>query len=258
MIRRSYAPIWEVTSLPENNTILKVENVIQRYKAVTAVNNVSFDVKQGEFISILGANGAGKTSIMRAISGLNSIESGSISFEGEEIHNKAPEVLFRKGLVQVPENRHMIPGLSVRDNLLLGGASRADRPNKAQLKADVDMVLDVFPGLNKVINRSAWSLSGGEQQMCAIGRALMGKPKLLLLDEPSQGLAPVVVNDLFRQILKINKQGMTILLVEQNAHLALEISTRVYVMQLGKIVYTNTAEAARKDDALISSFIGAD
>ncbi len=235
-----------------------MEDVVQRYKAVTAVDHVTFDVKQGEFVSILGANGAGKTSVMRAVSGLNTIESGKIFFEGEEIQNKAPESLFRKGLVQVPENRHMIPGLTVRDNLLLGGASRLDKPTKAQLKDDVDMVLDVFPGLNKVINRSSWSLSGGEQQMCAIGRAMMGKPKLLLLDEPSQGLAPVVVNDLFRQILKINKQGMTILLVEQNAHLALEISTRVYVMQLGKIVYSNDAQTAKKDDELISSFIGAD
>lgn len=241
-----------------NNVLLKVENVVQRYKAVTAVDDVSFDVKEGEFVSILGANGAGKTSVMRSISGLNNIESGKIYFEGEEISNKAPEVLFRKRLVQVPENRHMIPGLSVRDNLLLGGASRADRPSKTQLRDDVEMVLEVFPGLNKVINRSAWSLSGGEQQMCAIGRALMGKPKLLLLDEPSQGLAPAVVNDLFRQILKINKQGMTILLVEQNAHLALEISTRIYVMQLGKIVYANDAAIAKKDDAMISSFIGAD
>ena len=218
--------------MPDNNVLLSVEDVVQRYKAVTAVDHVTFDVKQGEFVSILGANGAGKTSVMRAVSGLNTIESGKIFFEGEEIQNKAPESLFRKGLVQVPENRHMIPGLTVRDNLLLGGASRLDKPTKAQLKDDVDMVLDVFPGLNKVINRSSWSLSGGEQQMCAIGRAMMGKPKLLLLDEPSQGLAPVVVNDLFRQILKINKQGMTILLVEQNAHLALEISTNVCVMQL--------------------------
>lgn len=244
--------------MPDNNVLLSVEDVVQRYKAVTAVDHVTFDVKQGEFVSILGANGAGKTSVMRAVSGLNTIESGKIFFEGEEIQNKAPESLFRKGLVQVPENRHMIPGLTVRDNLLLGGASRLDKPTKAQLKDDVDMVLDVFPGLNKVINRSSWSLSGGEQQMCAIGRAMMGKPKLLLLDEPSQGLAPVVVNDLFRQILKINKQGMTILLVEQNAHLALEISTRVYVMQLGKIVYSNDAQTAKKDDELISSFIGAD
>lgn len=250
--------IWEVTSLPENNVLLKVENVVQRYKAVTAINNVSFEVNQGEFISILGANGAGKTSVMRAISGLNTIESGKIIFDGEEVQNKAPEALFRRGLIQVPENRHMIPGLSVRDNLLLGGASRADKPTKAQLKDDIDMVLEIFPGLNKVINRSAWSLSGGEQQMCALGRALMGKPKLLLLDEPSQGLAPVVVNDMFREIMKINKQGITILLVEQNAHLALKISTRVYVMQLGKIVYTNDAITAQKDDALISSFIGAD
>ena len=244
--------------MPDNNVLLSVEDVVQRYKAVTAVDHVTFDVKQGEFVSILGANGAGKTSVMRAVSGLNTIESGKIFFEGEEIQNKAPESLFRKGLVQVPENRHMIPGLTVRDNLLLGGASRLDKPTKAQLKDDVDMVLDVFPGLNKVINRSSWSLSGGEQQMCAIGRAMMGKPKLLLLDEPSQGLAPVVVNDLFRQILKINKQGMTILLVEQIAHLALEISTRVYVMQLGKIVYSNDAQTAKKDDELISSFIGAD
>jgi branched-chain amino acid transport system ATP-binding protein len=242
----------------KNKALLKVEDVVQSYKAVTAVNHVSFDVMEGEFVSILGANGAGKTSVMRAVSGLNTIDSGKIYFDGEEVQNHSPESLFRKGLVQVPENRHMIPGLSVRDNLMLGGASRAGRPTKAQLKNDVDMVLDVFPGLNKVINRSAWSLSGGEQQMCALGRAMMGKPKLLLLDEPSQGLAPVVVNDLFRQIMKINQQGMTVLLVEQNAHLALEISDRVYVMQLGKIVYSNDAATARKDDELISSFIGAD
>ncbi len=238
--------------------LLQVEDVVQRYKAVTAVNHVSFDVKQGELVSILGANGAGKSSIMRSISGLNRIDSGKIIFMGEEIQNKNPEESFRKGLVQVPENRHMIPSLTARDNLLLGAASRPDKPTKAQMNDDVEYVLSVFPALNKVINRSAWSLSGGEQQMCAVGRALMGHPKLLLLDEPSQGLAPVVVSDMFRQILKINREGMTVLLVEQNAHLALEISARVYVMQLGKIVYSNDAETARKDTALISSFIGAD
>ena len=259
MILRSFALIWEVTSLSTNEQmLLQVEDVVQRYKAVTAVNHVSFDVKQGELVSILGANGAGKSTIMRSISGLNKIDSGKILFMGEEIQNKNPEESFRKGLVQVPENRHMIPSLTARDNLLLGAASRPDKPTKAQMNDDVDYVLSVFPALNKVINRSAWSLSGGEQQMCAVGRALMGHPKLLLLDEPSQGLAPVVVSDMFRQILKINREGMTVLLVEQNAHLALEISSRVYVMQLGKIVYSNDAETARRDTALISSFIGAD
>lgn len=238
--------------------LLRADDIVQNYGAITAVNRVSFEVGEGEFVSILGANGAGKTSVMHSITGINAVKSGKIFFRGEEVQNSAPEALFKKGLVLVPENRHMIPGLSVRDNLLLGGASRSDRPSKAQLAADVEMVLDVFPALNKVINRSAWSLSGGEQQMCALGRAMMGRPKILLLDEPSQGLAPVVVTDLFRQILKINRQGMSILLVEQNAHLALEISTRVYVMHLGKIVYANTAAAARNDNTLISSFIGAD
>lgn len=238
--------------------LLRIDDIVQSYGAITAVNRVSFEVGEGEFVSILGANGAGKTSVMHSVTSINCIKSGKIYFRGEEIQNTTPEALFRKGLVLVPENRHMIPGLTVRDNLLLGGASRTDRPSKAQLTSDVAMVLDVFPALNKVISRSAWSLSGGEQQMCALGRALMGRPKILLLDEPSQGLAPVVVTDLFRQILKINKQGMSILLVEQNAHLALEISTRVYVMHLGKIVYTNTAAAAQKDSTLISSFIGAD
>ena len=152
----------------------------------------------------------------------------------------------------------MIPGLTTWDNLLLGGVCRTDKPSKARLKEEATEILEIFPGLKKVVNRSSWTLSGGEQQMCAIGRALMRKPKLLLLDEPSQGLAPVVVQELFSQIRKINQQGITVLLVEQNAHLTMQVCKRVYVMQLGKIVYTNSSEVAMQDDALINSYLGTD
>jgi branched-chain amino acid transport system ATP-binding protein len=229
-----------------------------KYKSFPAVDGVSFEVCDGEAVALLGANGAGKSTLMRAISGLLPVHSGKIIFKDNEIQNMAPENRFKSGIVLVPEGRHVIPGLSTWDNLLLGGASRLDKPSMAKLKDEVNAVVEIFPGLKKVIRRSAWTLSGGEQQMCAIGRAMMGKPKILLLDEPSQGLAPVIVQELFSQIQKINSQGITVLLVEQNAHLSMQVCQRVYVMQLGKIVYENTSEKAMNDDNLINSYLGTD
>ena len=236
--------------------MLKVEGVSVKYKMVSAVEKVSFEVRDGESVALLGANGAGKTTIMNAIAGLLPVHEGKIIYDGEEIQGKKPDVLFKKGLVLVPEGRHIIPGLSTYDNLLLGGVSRTDRPSKAQLKSEIEEIVNIFPGLKKVINRPGWTLSGGEQQMCAVGRALMGKPKYLLLDEPSQGLAPVVVQELFEQIYQINQRGITVLLVEQDANLTMQVCSRVYVMQLGKIVYENTSEAAMHDDTLINRYLG--
>lgn len=236
--------------------MLKVENIIVKYREIAAIKGISFNIMEKEFVTLLGANGAGKSTLLKAVSGIIKAAEGRILFEETDITSHSPENIFKRRLVHVPEGRHVIPGLTVMDNLMLGGASRTDRPSRVALKKDIENVLDIFPVLNKVLNRPGWTLSGGEQQMVAIGRGLMGKPKLLMLDEPSLGLAPVVVKELFSCIKKINQQGITILLVEQNARLALEVSSRVYIMQLGKVVYENDSEIAKTDSTLINSYLG--
>ena len=210
--------------------MLEIENLSVHYGMIQAVHDVSFHVEKGEIVSLIGANGAGKTTILRTISGLTRSSKGKISFEGKGIEKQAPQKIVASGLSQVPEGRHVFPGLTVQENLEMGAFLRKDK----EVKQDYEQVFSKFPVLKERKNQDAATLSGGEQQMLAMGRALMSKPKLLLLDEPSMGLAPIFIREIFSIIQEIQKQGTTILLIEQNAKMALSIANRGYVLETGK------------------------
>ncbi|MBM9832354.1 ABC transporter ATP-binding protein, partial [Enterococcus faecalis] len=219
--------------------MLNVDNLSVHYGVIQAVKNVSFEVNEGEVVSLIGANGAGKTSILRTISGLVRPSTGTISFLGQEIQKIPAQKIVASGLSQVPEGRHVFSGLSVLENLEMGAFLKRDRDeNQANLKK----VFDRFPRLEERKNQDAATLSGGEQQMLAMGRALMSTPKLLLLDEPSMGLAPIFIQEIFDIIQDIQKQGTTVLLIEQNANMALSISNRGYVLETGSIVLSGTGQ----------------
>lgn len=218
--------------------MLKVRDLSVYYDAIHAVKGVSFDVAQGEIVSLIGANGAGKTTILHTISGLIRPEGGSIHFDGTDITQKRADKIPGLGLAQVPEGRRVFARMSVSENLEMGAYSRKD-----DWKEDYEHVLTLLPRLRERRNQLAGTLSGGEQQMLAIGRALMSKPKMLLLDEPSMGLSPLLVGEVFRLIREINAEGMTILLVEQNAKIALTLASRGYVLETGRItLYGNTSD----------------
>ncbi|NMB20378.1 MAG: ABC transporter ATP-binding protein [Firmicutes bacterium] len=219
-------------------TILSVENLSVHYGVIQALEDVSFSVQSGEIYTLLGTNGAGKTTTLRTISRLLSSTSGRVEFDGKDISSVPSYTLPALGLCHVPEGRRVFPQLSVSDNLYLGAYHRKD---KREAKDDLQYVFDLFPRLKERRNQEAGSLSGGEQQMLAIGRGLMGRPKLLLLDEPSMGLAPLLVEEIFGIIQTINREGTTVLLVEQNAHLALGISQRACVLETGRVVMTGEA-----------------
>lgn len=220
--------------------ILKVTDLNVYYGVIHALKNVNIEVKEGQIVSLIGSNGAGKTTLLRTISGLIKSESGSIYYcENEISKTKHPELLPSTGLVQVPEGRKIFSGMSVYENLLMGAYLRKDKEN---IKEDLKMVYERFPILASRKNQDAATLSGGEQQMLAISRALMAKPKLLLLDEPSMGLAPLLVKEIFNIIKDINAQGTTILLVEQNAMQALKIADKAYVLETGSIVLQGTGQ----------------
>ncbi|MCK9177007.1 MAG: ABC transporter ATP-binding protein [Clostridiales bacterium] len=218
--------------------MLKVRDLSVYYDAIQAVKRVSFDVSEGEIVSLIGANGAGKTTILHTISGLIRPEGGSIRFDGADITQKRADKIPGLGLAQVPEGRRVFARMSVSENLEMGAYSRKD-----DWKEDYEHVLTLLPRLRERRNQLAGTLSGGEQQMLAIGRALMSKPKMLLLDEPSMGLSPLLVGEVFRLIREINAEGMTILLVEQNAKIALTLASRGYVLETGRItLYGNTSD----------------
>ncbi len=218
--------------------MLKVRDLSVYYDAIQAVKGVSFDVAQGEIVSLIGANGAGKTTILHTISGLIRPEGGSIYFDGADITQKRADKIPGFGLAQVPEGRRVFARMSVSENLEMGAYSRKD-----DWKEDYEHVLTLLPRLRERRNQLAGTLSGGEQHMLAIGRALMSKPKMLLLDEPSMGLSPLLVGEVFRLIREINAEGMTILLVEQNAKIALTLASRGYVLETGRItLYGNTSD----------------
>jgi branched-chain amino acid transport system ATP-binding protein len=220
--------------------ILKVNDLNVFYGVIHALKGVNIEVEEGQIVSLIGSNGAGKTTLLRTISGLIKSESGSILYLGNEITNtKKPELLPSFGLVQVPEGRKIFSGMSVYENLLMGSYLRKDKEN---IKDDLKKVYERFPILASRKNQDAATLSGGEQQMLAISRALMAKPKLLLLDEPSMGLAPLLVKEIFNIIKEINEQGTTILLVEQNAMQALKIADKAYVLETGSIVLQGTGQ----------------
>ena len=220
---------------------------------IHAVKSVNFEVNEGEIVSLIGANGAGKTTILKTISGLMKPADGKIIYEGKEIQKEKSQNIVAGGISQVPEGRHIFPGLSVMENLQMGAFLRKDRD---ALKKDYDNVFDRFPVLGERKNQDAATLSGGEQQMLAMGRALMAKPKLLLMDEPSMGLAPIFINEIFDIIQAIQKQGTTILLIEQNASKALSIADRGYVLATGSIVLTGTGQELLANADVQKAYLG--
>lgn len=232
--------------------MLSVNNLYVKYGLIEAIHDVSFQVNQGEIVSLIGANGAGKTSILRTISGLVRPSAGSVNFEGVAIEKEAPQKIVRKGLSQVPEGRHVFSGLTVQENLEMGAFLR----NDAEIKADYESVYRRFPVLKERRKQDAATLSGGEQQMLAMGRALMSRPKLLLLDEPSMGLAPIFIREIFSIIQEIKAQGTTVLLIEQNANMALSIADRGYVLETGKIVLEGTGQELIASESVKKAYLG--
>lgn len=232
--------------------MLTVENLSVHYGVIQAVRDVNFKVEQGEIVSLIGANGAGKTTILRTISGLNRPSSGTITFVGQEIQKVVPQKIVASGLCQVPEGRHVFSGLTVQENLEMGAFLRKDK----QLKEDYEMIFERFPILKERRNQDASTLSGGEQQMLAMGRALMSKPKLLLLDEPSMGLAPIFIQEIFNIIQEINKQGTTVLLIEQNAKMALSIADRGYVLETGEVVLSGPGKELLESEEVKKAYLG--
>lgn len=234
-------------------SMLKVENLSVHYGMIQAVRDVSFEVNEGEVVSLIGANGAGKTTILRTLSGLVRPSAGKIQFLGKEIQKMPAQKIVAGGLSQVPEGRHVFPGLTVMENLEMGAFLKKNREeNQANLKK----VFSRFPRLEERKNQDAATLSGGEQQMLAMGRALMSTPKLLLLDEPSMGLAPIFIQEIFDIIQDIQKQGTTVLLIEQNANKALAISDRGYVLETGKTVLSGTGKELAASDEVRKAYLG--
>ena len=233
--------------------MLKVDHLSVHYGVIQAVKDVSFEVNEGEVVTLIGANGAGKTSILRTISGLVRPSAGEISFLGKEIQKEPARKIVASGLSQVPEGRHVFPGMTVLEHLELGAFLRRDREeNQKNLKK----IFDRFPRLEERKSQDAATLSGGEQQMLAMGRALMSQPKLLLLDEPSMGLAPIFIQEIFDIIQDIQKQGTTVLLIEQNANKALAIANRGYVLETGKIVLSGTGEELLASEEVRKAYLG--
>ncbi|WP_200874479.1 ABC transporter ATP-binding protein [Thermus caliditerrae] len=234
-------------------SLLRVEGFTVRYGALEAVREVSFALEEGEALTLIGPNGAGKTSVLRGLLGLAQAE-GRVYLGGEELRARSPEALLERGLVLVPEGRALFPGLSVEDNLLLGGFLRYRR--RENLRPDLERVYALFPRLLERRRQPAGTLSGGEQQMLAIGRALMARPRLLLLDEPSLGLAPLMVREIYRILGELKREGTTLLLVEQNAKVALSLADRGLVLEAGEVVLAGPAEALRQDPKVVEAYLG--
>ena len=233
--------------------MLEVKNVEVAYGKIVAVKDVSLTVNKGEIVTLIGSNGAGKSTTLRTISGLIKPRSGEILFEGNRIDGVPGHDIVGMGICHSPEGRRIFPRMTVRENLELGAFLRN---NKAVVAADFERVLTLFPRLKERVEQRAGTMSGGEQQMLAVSRALMGSPKLLLLDEPSMGLAPVLVEMIFETITKIREQGITILLIEQNANAALEVADRAYVLESGNVKMSGKASDLRKDDAVTKAYLG--
>ncbi|MDR1473572.1 MAG: ABC transporter ATP-binding protein [Lactobacillales bacterium] len=233
--------------------MLKVKDLSVCYGMIQAVRHVSFEVKQGEIVALIGANGAGKTTILQTISGLVKTESGSIQFLNQELTKTSAQKIVASGLSQVPEGRRVFAGLTVRENLEMGAFLQKKKKDSADM---LELIYDRFLILKKRLNQDAATLSGGEQQMLAMGRALMSHPKLLLLDEPSMGLAPIFIKEIFRIIKDLQKQGMTILLIEQNANIALSIADRGYVLETGELVLSGTGQELLKSEEVRKAYLG--
>lgn len=236
--------------------MLKLQSVVTYYGRILALKGISLHVNPGEIVAIVGPNGAGKTTALNTISGVLTPKSGRIFFGDKEVTGKASEKLVEMGLVQVPEGRQLFPDMSVYDNLILGAYRRNRNAKKLEQAADLERVYEIFPILKERTEQLAGTLSGGQQQMLAIGRALMSKPKMLLLDEPSMGLAPLVVREIFQVIQELGKQGTTVLVVEQNAKAALGIADRAYVMETGRIVMEGDAAEMARNPEIQRAYLG--
>ncbi|MFZ2635861.1 MAG: ABC transporter ATP-binding protein [Rectinemataceae bacterium] len=233
--------------------VLSLNNIDGCYGAVHVLKNITFSVARGEFVALIGANGAGKTTLLKTISGMLPPRSGSIEYEGQRIEHMSSDRLVRRGLVHVPEGRGIFPALTVRENIMMGAFLRKD---KAGIAADYEHVLDLFPRLRERIGQQGGSLSGGEQQMLAIARALMSKPKLLLLDEPSMGLSPKLVEEVLEVVRKIHEEGRTVLLVEQNAKAALNVADRAFVIETGELVLEGSASDLLHNPKVKNAYLG--
>jgi branched-chain amino acid transport system ATP-binding protein len=239
-------------AMSTDGLILKLEGVHTYYGSIHALKGISIDVRDGEIVTLIGANGAGKSTTLRSINGLNHPREGTISFQGRDITRASPHDIVSLGIAQSPEGRRLFPRMSVTENLEMGAFLRKDR---SEVKADMERVFELFPRLEERRNQKAGTMSGGEQQMCAIGRALMARPKLLMLDEPSLGLAPIFVEKIFEIVREINQQGTSILLVEQNALMALDVADRGYVMETGQIALADDAKALRHNDDVRKTYL---
>ena len=233
--------------------ILQIDDIHTYYGSIHALKGISLTVNEGEIVTLLGANGAGKSTTLRSINGLNRPRQGAIRFQGKDITTVAPHEIVKRGIAQSPEGRRLFPRMSVTENLEMGAFQRKDR---TEIRADMDRVFELFPRLHERRHQRAGTMSGGEQQMCAIGRALMARPKLLLLDEPSLGLAPIFVERIFDIVGQINEQGTSILLVEQNALMALDAADRGYVLETGNIVLADDAAALKTNEQVRKTYLG--
>lgn len=233
--------------------MLKVDNIDVFYGNIQALRGVSLEVNEGEIVTLIGANGAGKTTLLKTLSGLLKPKKGKIEYLGKSIGGNAAQSIVKAGISQVPEGRRVFANMSVEENLELGAYLRKDKDG---IKKDIERVYELFPRLRERSKQSSGTLSGGEQQMLAMGRAIMAKPKLLLLDEPSMGLAPLMVQTIFSIIKEINEAGTTVLLVEQNAHMALSIAQRAYVIETGKVVLSGDAKELQESDEVRAAYLG--
>jgi branched-chain amino acid transport system ATP-binding protein len=253
------APETETRTAPaayedgRDGVILDVTDIHTYYGSIHAIKGISLQVREGEIVTLIGANGAGKSTTLRSINGLNRPREGRIVFHGREITNEAPHNIVKMGIAQSPEGRRLFPRMSVLENLQMGAFQRSDKQN---FKEDLDRVYSLFPRLAERKTQRAGTLSGGEQQMVAMGRALMARPKLLLLDEPSMGLAPIFVERIFEIVREINEQGTPVLLVEQNALMALNVANRGYVMETGQIALTDDAKKLSENEQVQKAYLG--
>ncbi|WNJ93017.1 ABC transporter ATP-binding protein [Bosea sp. 685] len=236
-------------------SLLELKSIVVRYGEIEAVEGVSLVVDAGEVVTLLGSNGAGKSTTLRAISGLEKPISGDILFEGQSIVGLKPEEIVRRGIAQVPEGRRIFPGLSVRENIMLGASNRKGLKTSA-IRREADEMFDLFPDIRRFADALGWTLSGGQQQMVAVARGLMAKPRILLLDEPSLGLAPVIVQAVFAIIAEIRRRGTTVLLVEQNARMGLSVADRGYVLETGKLVLSGTPTQLWSNEEIRAAYLG--
>ena len=233
--------------------LLELKGVETYYGSIQALKGISIEVREGEIVTLIGANGAGKSTTLRSINGLNHPRKGTISFQGRDITHDAPHAIVKRGIAQSPEGRKLFPRMSVTENLEMGAFQRSDR---GAIREDMERVFTLFPRLAERRTQKAGTMSGGEQQMCAIGRALMARPTLLMLDEPSMGLAPIFVERIFETIVEVNKQGTSILLVEQNALMALHVANRGYVLETGTVALADDAKALAQNPQVRKTYLG--